>query len=333
MLGVYADTDFKGLGAKMDALTIPSAGFKVREEKGNRAKVDFDNYVLQVDDQGQSVSVTLRPGCVGVELADQPEGTYCFDGIPIVKELGLSNMALIAVKEGDSWFVSPSHTLVDAAMQIGQSVVKLFEDDKMSDEKWIEAQLEEFKTWAENDPLIGPMMSADGLNDLLGGALPGAAEPMFPSDEYDDYDFGDDENPLPSASANVPEPGETTTAESTDTYEEDAEKMRNAEAISDAELKTVLNELMVDVKAFANANPGESISVDGGFAEISLTTGSGAALTLTPDPRVLYGYAYLPAVNGELSQYCVGVRGMALETDVEVGIDETGALFDNMSCQ
>ena len=56
-------------------------------------------------------------------------------------------------------------------------------------------------------------------------------------------------------------------------------------------------------------------------------------MTLTPDPRVLYGYAYLPAVDGKLSDYCVGARGMALATDVEAGIDQTGALFDNMSCQ
>lgn len=191
LMALYVDPEFEGLGAEMDVLTIVSNTFKVREEKGNRAKVDFDNYVLKVEESGMGVQVGLHPGCVDIEITGQPKGSYCFDEIPLVKEFGLSKAAIIAVKEGDSWFVSPTQSLLDSYVQMTLTVSPLVMDGTLQDVTWLTTQAEDFAVWAKADPLLGPLLGHAEVSDLVdqfangfGGGLGGAGFAPGMTDEF-----------------------------------------------------------------------------------------------------------------------------------------------------
>ncbi|MBI9114356.1 variant leucine-rich repeat-containing protein [Sanguibacter suaedae] len=126
--------DMAEMQAAMEDLDL-SASFSVRSEEDGIAWLTLDSMVLEGDIEGVSGRVELSSECFSGDMdGEVVEG--CIDEIPALEELGVGDLALIAVEEDGAWYISGVGTAGDSTGLLGANVLRLYEEGKLLDEQW-----------------------------------------------------------------------------------------------------------------------------------------------------------------------------------------------------
>jgi len=127
-------SDLADAQAVMEDLDL-SASFSVRSEDDGVAWLTLDSMVLEGDIEGEYGRIELSSECFSGDMdGEVVEG--CIDEIPALEELGVGDLALIAVEEDGAWYISSVGTAGDSTGLIGANVLRLYDEGKLLDEQW-----------------------------------------------------------------------------------------------------------------------------------------------------------------------------------------------------
>lgn len=183
LLALYGSDMPAELAVAPDAFSIPSKEFNVRSEEDGWAHLTFKDFRVLVEDAYSSMELSFRGPCVGfAESVDSIE--VCVDEVPLLREFALQDMSILAVEEGDGWFISPTATVTDAWSVVGKSMLDLYLDGKFEDEAWLDQQGREFETYLEQHP---ELIELFGSTQEFQNEFNGSTDPYGGFDE----DFGD----------------------------------------------------------------------------------------------------------------------------------------------
>lgn len=116
------------------------ATFSVRDEKDGVAWLRLDSLEVSGSVEGTDFSVTLDAECFQAE-ADGESVEGCADQIPLLEELGVTELSLVAVEEDGSWYLSNAATWGDSSGIILSNVLRLKDEGKLDDPQWLEDSL------------------------------------------------------------------------------------------------------------------------------------------------------------------------------------------------
>ncbi len=143
--------DIVGAG---EPFSIPVKDFDVLSEKDGWAHLTFKEFRVEgADETGAEAEVTFRGSCIEMTKDSVSDG-WCLEDVPLIRDFGVQDLTILAVKEDRGWFVSPSATLTDAWTVIGKKAIDLYLDGKFDDETWIMQQLEELEAFMQQHPVI-----------------------------------------------------------------------------------------------------------------------------------------------------------------------------------
>lgn len=164
VLALYATGgEFSGVGDSVDAVTILSNTFATDSVKDGIARVVFDGFALRVDAEGETADLAFTGSCITFAGGPVTETEICFDETPLIKEFGLQDLALIAVQEDGSWFISPTSTFVDAATVLASRSLALYQAGYLQDEAWLEQQTIELQNYLMAKPGLAMLMLGSGF--------------------------------------------------------------------------------------------------------------------------------------------------------------------------
>ncbi|WP_166785425.1 hypothetical protein [Cryobacterium cryoconiti] len=129
LMSLYGDLfEYDGYGS----LTL--AEFSVTSKTdGDRARMMIDEGIFEGDGSYLPDSIEIAGVCGTISAASSSSQTGCLDEIPGLDELGVADMRVIAVREGDGWFVSPLETLFDATAIAVDNAARLSDEGKLTD--------------------------------------------------------------------------------------------------------------------------------------------------------------------------------------------------------
>jgi len=169
VLSVYLPTD------QTFTSTVTASGtFVATSTDGDRARIVPDGLTLTAAEQ--ALQITFDGPCLTLAVTDPSmasEGRVCTDEAPLLSELGLSKLALVAVKEGDGWFVSPTETLVDVLRTSTETIAELRKDGRLTDDAWLTERSTALLEYLSSQPLFADLVSQLGAQSLGGTGLPG----------------------------------------------------------------------------------------------------------------------------------------------------------------
>lgn len=164
VLALYATGDeFAGVGDGVDVVTLLSNTFATDSVKDGIARVVFDGFALRVDADGETADLALTGSCITFAGGPVTETEICLDEAPLIKEFGLQDLALIAVQEDGSWFVSPTSTLVDTASVLASRSLALYQAGHLQDDAWLEQQMIELQSYLMAKPGLAPLLLGSGF--------------------------------------------------------------------------------------------------------------------------------------------------------------------------
>ena len=116
------------------------ASFSVRDEKDGVAWLKLESLEVSGSVEGTDFSVTLDAECIEAE-ADGETVEGCADQVPLLEELGVADLSLVAVEEDGSWYMSGAATWGDSSGLILSNVLRLKDEGKLDDPQWLEDSL------------------------------------------------------------------------------------------------------------------------------------------------------------------------------------------------
>lgn len=116
------------------------ATFSVRDEKDGVAWLKLESLEVSGSVEGTDFSVTLDAECIEAE-ADGETVEGCVDQVPLLEELGVTDLSLVAVEEDGSWYMSGAATWGDSSGLILSNVLRLKDEGKLDDPQWLEDSL------------------------------------------------------------------------------------------------------------------------------------------------------------------------------------------------
>lgn len=120
------------------------ASFSERDQEDGVAWLTLDTLSISGDIDGESGSISIDGECFEAGAAgEQIKG--CLDDVPALGELGVDELALVAVEEDGSWYISGLGTAGDASGILTSNVLRLYDEGKLLDEQW----------WQDNLGVIG----------------------------------------------------------------------------------------------------------------------------------------------------------------------------------
>ncbi|WP_102508040.1 hypothetical protein [Sanguibacter massiliensis] len=144
--------------------------FTTSETKGDRARIVPKGLKIAATDGGPSV--TLDGPCLTVsDPTSGKDGRICTDEAPLLSELGLAKLGLVAVSEGGTWFVSPTETIVDGARILSDATLELQKSGKLDDEAWLTERSTALVEYLASQPLFADFASMLGEQAMSGGGL------------------------------------------------------------------------------------------------------------------------------------------------------------------
>lgn len=117
-----------------------SAKYKVLSKSGDTARVGIDEILISSSVPGQAGEFVLTADCVAGEINGENQ-EYCLEDIPLLKELGLDEFALIAIKEEKGWTISGMASNGDFAGTLYKNVIRILKEGNFTDPIWLEEQL------------------------------------------------------------------------------------------------------------------------------------------------------------------------------------------------
>ncbi|WP_448058845.1 variant leucine-rich repeat-containing protein [Cellulomonas hominis] len=154
-------------GGSEAAFTVEAADFTVRDSADGRAALIIANLVVRMTDP-DGYAVTLHDDCYAAE-PNSAAGTAsagCLSDIPLARELGVQDLALIAVQEPEGWHVSMLASAADSMGVIGRNLVRLEESGVLEDEGWWEQMLDVSGT---SGAIWSPDYYGSSLEDYMSG--------------------------------------------------------------------------------------------------------------------------------------------------------------------
>ena len=125
--------------ADFDLIDI-SAKYKVLSKSGDTARVGIDEILISSSIPGEAGEVVFTADCVATEI-DGEDQKYCLDDIPLLKELGLDELALIAIKEKKGWTISYTASSGDFTGILYENIIRILKEGNFTDPIWLEEQL------------------------------------------------------------------------------------------------------------------------------------------------------------------------------------------------
>ncbi len=123
-------------------VSLTSAEFEVADQTADRASVVPTNLAYRVDADGEAGTVSFDGDCLTTAL-DGSSGAFhgCISDVPLLTELGLDHPGLVAVREGDGWYISAIGTFAELSRTVGDNLQRLQQEGKLDDPQWLEQQL------------------------------------------------------------------------------------------------------------------------------------------------------------------------------------------------
>ena len=128
----------KAKGEVADA-TLTAGDFEVADRTADRASVVATNLAYTLVENGVSGTVSFDGDCL-TTASDDASGAFhgCISDVPLLTELGLDHPALVAVHEGDGWYVSAIGTFAELSRTVGDNLERLQSEGKLDDPQWIQ---------------------------------------------------------------------------------------------------------------------------------------------------------------------------------------------------
>ncbi len=170
------------------AFTVEAADFTVRDSADGRAALTIANLVVRMTDP-DGYEVTLHDDCYAAE-PNSDWGTPsagCLSDIPLARELGVQDLALIAVQEPEGWHVSMLASAADSMGVIGRNMIRLEQSGVLEDEGWWEQMLDLSGT---SGAIWSPDYYESYLQEYLGDQ--GYGDEGYGDEGLGDEDLGDD---------------------------------------------------------------------------------------------------------------------------------------------
>jgi hypothetical protein len=98
---------------------------------GDTARITLDDLSFAGESDSVPYAFSISGVCATAGSASGPK--ICLDQIPVFAKLGAQDLRLIAVHEGDGWFVSPLHTVADASSIVINRVAQLSQSGELAD--------------------------------------------------------------------------------------------------------------------------------------------------------------------------------------------------------
>jgi hypothetical protein len=121
-------------------LHVTSAGFEVVGRDGGTAQVVPSGVAFEATDATGTTAVETDGDCLNLEGPSGPQHR-CTSDLPLLGSLGLGQLRLTVVQEGDAWYVSPLATLTTTATSFTTNAYLLQSEGKLADPAWWAAQL------------------------------------------------------------------------------------------------------------------------------------------------------------------------------------------------
>lgn len=144
LLSIYGEPLFDDIDGWNDGIELDAAEFSA-ETSGSTARLGIEDLSISIPDFGyygdEELSLKFSGHCVDIEHYDPywdetERNSGCLDDVipkKIYTELGLDEAALIAVKEGGGWFVSPVATVADIVAIVSARTAELSQEGKLED--------------------------------------------------------------------------------------------------------------------------------------------------------------------------------------------------------
>lgn len=133
------DESFRDFQEQLREVDV-DASFSVRDEKDGVAWLRLESLEISGSVEGTDFSVTLDAECIEAE-ADGETVEGCADQVPLLGELGITDLSLVAVEEDGSWYMSSAGTWGDSSGIVLSNVLRLVDEGKLGDPKWLEDSL------------------------------------------------------------------------------------------------------------------------------------------------------------------------------------------------
>lgn len=133
------DQFFQDFQAELKDVDV-DASFSVRDEKDGVAWLKLESLEVSGSVEGTDFSVTLDAECIEAE-ADGETVEGCVDQVPLLQELGVADLSLVAVEEDGSWYMSGAATWGDSSGLILSNVLRLKDEGKLDDPEWLDDSL------------------------------------------------------------------------------------------------------------------------------------------------------------------------------------------------
>lgn len=202
LAALYLPT-FEGLGDDMAGFEIRSNTFGERSADGSTARVVPKGFELYYTQDGQELSAVFDGPCMTLKVTAMGEGKVCTDQAPLIKELGMQDLSVVAVQEDGTWFASPTATMADAMGILGERSIALVKDGRLDDEAWMASEAEALQSYLMDQPLFASMfgMFTPDYSDYAEGggetSVPGLDQSQDQAQQSQDLDLGQlDELPL-----------------------------------------------------------------------------------------------------------------------------------------
>lgn len=278
----------------MANLETPTATFSERRKDGDHAWLELTALKATYSQNGVSASVSFADGCLTIPgMADK----ICMADSPGFAALGIDQLSLVAVHEKGGWFASPTLSMADGYGLVASKIVALAKDGKLTSE-WFQENF-------------------GGLTSLFSSAMGSASSDMLSGLEGLDGAGSDDGAGTTDPGTVDPgttDPGTDATDPGTDDSAGSGDSAANT-ALVTAELK----------KAAPAAKAYLADNRDSFYFSVEDLADYGY---VAPEDTV-----WLMAVtaDGKKGTFCLAGTDLATYM-ASVSIDQTGKVYDNVSC-